>query len=433
MESQRRAVVLDGSNIVARGEEHDNDGRILLSAIEFYESLGYTVIPVMAGGTLGYMKKNKHPGVKTLVTMARNKEIRTFSDGDDEGFIQIALRRDGWIVTYDTFSHGKKDKDGNAIPSEREKYPDWDWDDIDERTRGTEKISDGRVFSQKHWKVDGTDFHDPSMPKAPKQLLPDEYAEFRRDLQEVRRRTSRITTFLEEAEPGELTKLMLSKVSRIHSEFAKVMKMIPASQLPDDAAVDKLLVAECKQLIKLFNDTDEEANLTLSGNRGELRARIKEYAVKARGQRRQAEAEMESHLKTKQKEREAAEEADMTLNKYRISLRRKEKKKEKAEDREKAKEAKRKILEGKSADEISGIVISAFKEILGDEFKGDLSVSLDIENLEINCEIPSRLSKKRKRILIGKGASTIQQVVKQTSEKLGIDWIRINIVKLKPQ
>jgi protein required for attachment to host cells len=419
MESQRRAVVLDGSNIVASGEEHDNDGRILLSAIEFYESLGYTVIPVMAGGTLGYMKKNKHPGVKTLVTMARNKEIRTFSDGDDEGFIQIALRRDGWIVTYDTFSHGKKDKEGNKIPSEREKYPDWDWDDIDERTRGTEKLSDGRVFSHKHWKVDGTDFHDPSMPKAPKQLLPDEYAEFRRDLQEVRRRTSRITTFLEEAEPGELTKLMLSKVSGIHSEFAKVMKMIPASQLPDDAAVDKLLVAECKQLIKLFNDTDEEANLTLSGNRGELRARIKEYAVKARGQRRQAEAERESHLKAKREKSEAK------------NQRWHDREKEKAENRE-AKEAKRKILKEKSADEISSIVISAFKEILGDEFKGDLSVSLDIENLEINCEIPSSLSKKRKRILIGKGASTIKQVVMQTSEKLGINWIRINIVKLKP-
>ena len=199
MESQWRAVVLDGSNIVAQTADADGtDGRILLSAIEFYENLGYTVIPVMASRTIGYMKKNNHPGAQTLAAMARVKSIRTFSDGDDEGIIQIALRRNGWIVTYDTFSHGKKDKEGNKIPPEREKYPEWDWDDIDERTRGTEKRSDGRVFSHKHWKVDGIDFHDPTMQKAPKELLSSEYTEFRRDLQGATRRIDRILVFLEE-------------------------------------------------------------------------------------------------------------------------------------------------------------------------------------------------------------------------------------------
>jgi len=440
--SQRRTVVLDGSNIVSQtADDEGTDGRILLSAIEFYESLGYTVIPVMASRTIGYMKKNNHPGSQTLGIMARNKEIRTFSDGDDEGIIQIALRRNGWIVTYDTFSHGKKDKEGNKIPPERERYPEWDWDDIDERTRGTEKLSDGRVFSHKHWKVDGTDYHDPLMPKAPKEPLSSEYTEFRRDLQVATRRIDRILVFLGEAEPEELTKVMTRKVMKIRKEITKVRGMIPTAQLPEDTTVDKLLVAECKQLINLINDIDEEANLTLSGRKDELKARIKEYTAKARAHRAQLEAEENTRLKGKREEREAAEEAGMTLTKYRRSQRnkakaedRKKAKKAKAKDRKKAKKAKaedrkkakRKILEEISADEISSIVISTFKEILGDDFKGDLEVSLDIENFEIKCK-PSSRSYKRKRILIGKDGSTIKQVVKQISEKLGLDWIRVNI------
>ncbi len=147
------------------------------------------------------------------------------------------------------------------------------------------------------------------------------------------------------------------------------------------------------------------------------------------------EAEENTRLEAKREEREAAEEAGMTLTKYRRSQRnkakaedRKKAKKAKAEDRKKAKKAKGKILEEKSADEISSIVISSFEEILGDDFNGDLSVSLDIEEHEINCELPSRYRKKRKQILIGKGGSTIKQVAKQISEKLDLDWIRVNIV-----
>ena len=421
--SQRRTVVLDGSNIVARSEKHENDGRILLSAIEFYENLGYTVRPVMKAGTLGRMKENKAPGVRTILSMAKRDEIKTPRKNDDEGVIQIALKRDGWIVTYDTFSREKTDKDGNPIPPPREEFPDWDWDDIDDRTRGTKRGSDGRYYSRHDWYVDGTDFHDDTMQKAPKELLSSEYTEFLRDLQLATRMIDRISVFLDEAEPGELTKLMSRKVWKIRKEITEVRGMIPTAQLPEDTAVDKLLVAECKQLINLINDIDEEANLTLSGRRDELRARIKEYTAKARVHRAQLEAEENTRLEAKREEREAAEEAGMTLTKYRRSQR----KKAKAEDREKAKGAKRKILEEKSAEEISSIVISAFKEILGDDFNGNLSVSLDIEKLEINCELPSRLRKKRKRILIGKGGSTIKQVAKQTSEKLGLDWIRVNI------
>ena len=421
--SQRRTVVLDGSNIVARSKEHENDGRILLSAIECYENLGYTVIPVMKFGTLGRMKKNKAPGIRTILSMAARDEIKTPKKNDDEGVIQIALKRDGWIVTYDTFSREKTDKDGNPIPPPREEFPTWPWDDIDDRTRGTKRGSDGRYYSRHDWYVDGTDFHDDTMQKAPKELLSSEYTEFRRDLQVATRRIDRISVFLDEADPEELTKLMSRKIRNIRKKITEVMRMIPTAQLPEDTTVDKLLVAECKQLINLINDIDEEANLTLSGRRDELRARIKEYTAKARVHRAQLEAEENTRLEAKREEREAAEEAGMTLTKYRRSQRNKAK----AEDRKKAKKAKGKILEEKSADEISSIVISSFEEILGDDFKGDLEVSLDIENFEIKCK-PSSRSYKRKRILIGKDGSTIKQVAKQISEKLDLDWIRVNIV-----
>ena len=267
MDTQRRFVILDGSNIVSQTKDANRtDGRILLSAIEFYEALGYTVIPVMYSGTIGYMKKNNHTGAETLAKMAKSKSIITFTEGDDEGVIQIGLRRNGWIVTYDTFSHAKKDKAGNKIPPEREKYTHWDWDDIDERTRGTEKLSDGRVVSKKHWKVDGIDFHDPLMPKAPKELLSDEYTQVRRDLQVANRRFDRISVFLGEAETGELNKAMKKEMRKIRGSMTRLSRMIPVNQLPKDATIDNLLASECKQLIRLINQIDENANLALSGN-----------------------------------------------------------------------------------------------------------------------------------------------------------------------
>ena len=437
MESQRRVVVLDGSNIVSMiADEEGTDGRILLSAIEFYENLGYTVIPVMDGGTIGYMKKNNHPGAKTLGGMARNESIRTLSDGADEGIIQIALRRDGWIVTYDTFSHGKKDKDGNTIPPERERYPDWDWDDIDERTRGTEKISDGRVFSRRHWKVDDTDFHDPSMPKAPKELLSSEYTEFRRDLQLATRKIDRMLVFLDEADPAELTKVMTRKILKIRKEITEVKRMVPTTQLPEDTTIDKLLVAECKQLINLINDIDEEANLTLSGRKDELKARIKEYTAKARVHRAQLEAEENTRLKAIREEKEAAEEAGMTLSKYRKSQRmkkhlelqkerkekrkerNKEKKKEKAERegaREQSYRADWDIVLNIAEDEFVGIVIGAIEEAIGHKLEASAKVSLDNENRLVNFESP--LDKEDREFLIKNHYAWRQRL----SQELGLE------------
>ena len=53
----------------------------------------------MKWGTLGRMKKNKAPGIQTILPMAGRDEIKTPRKNDDEGVIQNALKRDGWIVT----------------------------------------------------------------------------------------------------------------------------------------------------------------------------------------------------------------------------------------------------------------------------------------------------------------------------------------------
>ena len=73
----------------------------------------------MKHGTLRRMRENKAPGARTILSMAKRDEIKTPRKNDDEGVIQIALKRDGWIVTHDTFSREKTDKDGNTIPGVR--------------------------------------------------------------------------------------------------------------------------------------------------------------------------------------------------------------------------------------------------------------------------------------------------------------------------
>ncbi len=412
--SQRRTVVLDGSNIVAQGPRDGNDGNILISAIEYYEKLGYRVIPVMKSGTIWWMHKHEEPGHKIIIQMRKSRQLLPFDEGDDEGVIQIATgeKINAWIITYDTFWYDKE-KDGKTILSERKAHPDWDWDDIDSRTRGTEWNGGDRPHSGHHWSVVDSEFFDPTMPKAPKELLPSEYTDFRQDLQVVVGKLNRITGFLESRNSDELTENMSKKVSKIHNQFTQLMEMIPPPELPDEATVKKFLVNECKDLIRHINETDEEANLPLSGKRDELRKRINDYRRDIRKSQAKANAEKEAKKAEKQAEKKAAKEAGMKLGSYR----RKQKKIEEIMT----------ALEEKSADEISSTVVSAFEETLGDDFKGSLRVSLDTEKQEIYCE--SSLNRKEKSILIGKHGNTIKRVAAQTSEKLGLPSIvRINIV-----
>ncbi len=273
--SQRRAVVLDGSNIVAKGE-NGNDGNILISAIEFYEKLGYRVIPVMKLGTIRYMEREEEPGHNIISEMHRSKVLKAFQQGDDEGVIQIAIKNNAWIVTHDTFNRGKETKDGKKIPSERETHPDWDWDDIDSRTRGTE-WKGKRIFSFQDWQVVNAEFFDPKMPKAPRELMSDKYQEFRKDLRIIVGRFRKITGYLESQGSDEVAEKMLKFTSRFEFQLARLEAMIPHPELPEKSEVNNLLLSECKNLIRQINENDSEAKLILSGKKEELQTRINTY------------------------------------------------------------------------------------------------------------------------------------------------------------
>ena len=410
--SKRRTVVLDGSNIVAQGPSDGNDGNILISAIECYEKLGYRVIPVMKTGTVWWMKNNEESGHTIIKKMKKSGQLKTFNEGDDEGVIQLAKANNAWIITYDTFWNDKE-KNGKTTLSERKAHPDWDWNDIDSRTRGTEWNGGDRPRSGYHWSVVDSDFFDPTMPKAPRELFPSEYVDFRDDVQVVIGRINRMAGFLESRDSDELTEDMSNKVLEIHNQINQVMQLIPPPELPDIATVNKLLVNECKDLIRQINEFDEDANLTLSGKRDELRKRINDYCRNIKKSQVRAKADKEAKKAEEQAEKKAAKEAGMTLRSYRRRM-------NKIEEN-------RKALEGKSTDEISTTVVSSFEEILGDNFNGSLKVSLDDAGQEINCE--SSLDRKGKSILIGKKGSTITKVAQIVSKKLGLpSVVRIHIV-----
>jgi hypothetical protein len=323
--------------------------------------------------------------------------LRTFDEGDDEGLIQIALKNDAWIITYDTFWNDKE-KDGKTIPSERKAYSEWDWDDIDSRTRGTVWNGENRPRSGYHWSVVDSDFFDPTMPKAPKELLSSEYADFHEDLQMVIGKMNRIASFLEGSD-SELKKRMLNATSRIAKNVSNLMEMIPPPEFPDEATVNKLLLDECKGLIRKINEIDEEAKLTMSGKRDELRARINEYAAKARADRTKSDKEEKSRLEALREERAAAEEAGMPLGKYRKSLKRKaagkvkeealkEEKRSQEETLEEVYRADWEIIASKTEDEFSEIMIGVIEEFIGHKLESLAKVSLDNKKRLVKLELP---------------------------------------------
>ena len=393
---QRRVVVLDGSNIVAQGAKDGNDGNILISAIEYYQNLGYRVIPVMKSGTVGYMSIIKETGHAAISQLRKTRQLRTFDEGDDEGIIQIALKIDAWIITYDTFWNDKE-KDGETIPSERKAHPEWDWDDIDSRTRGTVWNGEDRPRSGHHWRVVDSDFFDPTMPKAPKELLSSEYAEFREDLQMVIGKLNRIASFLEGGD-SEINKRMLKKTGRIASNVSYLMEMVPPPKFPDEATVNKLLLDECKGLIRQINEIDPEAKLTLSGKRDELRARINEYIVKANADRAKADKEERSRLEELQEEREAAAEAGMKVGKYRKSLKMKAEKKAKEDSRKEVERDDWEIIVSETEHEFSEMMTGVIEEFIGKKLESSAKVSLDNKNRIVKLELP--ISKEERRSLI---------------------------------
>lgn len=155
-----RTVILDGANII-----HDNldngdttlEPKRLRSAIEHCEKKGWETVAVLKHGTYWYAKT--HPDVleegdfEILKEMKDGGKFELISQKDEDIYwIDLALEKEGYIITHDTF----KDKKGEK--RERSLYPDRPWDEIDGRTLSYSFISGNFIC--------------PDLPKKP-EFIPD--------------------------------------------------------------------------------------------------------------------------------------------------------------------------------------------------------------------------------------------------------------------
>ena len=168
---QRRKVWIDASNVIHQDPDTDGpDGRILTSAFECYEKLGYEVRAIMTKNSFHYYNKEKIPGLKALKELKAAKKLIIVNFDDDKHLLDLCVAEKAWLVTYDKFDTKTQD-DGSVTERQRAIYPDLSWEEIDEYTRGTERREDGRILSNQHWSVRETVFYDPEMPKAPRRLF----------------------------------------------------------------------------------------------------------------------------------------------------------------------------------------------------------------------------------------------------------------------
>ena len=249
--SSRTTVVLDGSNIVHGGKSsisQDPDGNRLISAIGLYESKGYTVLPCMKGGTYFVMSgkaKNmpKAPGYDALEALAKNKELKVFSKDDDLHIIHLALSRDAWIVTNDTFEDLRDKETGEIIPRERTNYPELDWDLIDEMTWGTRR-SGVRAYADDTWKTDGQKFLHPTLKTAPKPIFGDENTEIRKTI--IRLGTT-LQDIVRLSENGSEQMAWINVEARALIQRQRTMaKMVPLPTIPDEQGLSQRTVSELK-------------------------------------------------------------------------------------------------------------------------------------------------------------------------------------------
>ena len=276
----RRTVVLDGSNIVHGGRgarSQGPDGNRLMSAISLYESKGYAVIPCMKGGTFHVMsgealnreteeKIPKAPGFDSLERLSKSGFLRLFKSDDDLHIIHLALHKNAWIVTNDTFEDFRHPESGELIPRERTTHSELDWDLIDEMTWGTSRSGE-RAYSDDTWKTEGPKFIHPTLRHAPTSLFEDEYSE-------IRAAVSQLTHSLQEvvrlSEKGDSRITDVNGMAKNWIHRVKIMaSMIPVQKIPDRESLSKMTAQELKKICL-------ELGLKRSGKKAELVDRISE-------------------------------------------------------------------------------------------------------------------------------------------------------------
>ena len=138
MNNEKLEIIIDGANIFHddRGiRKFDEDGEKitqsrperLAAAISFCEGKGWkatAVLKQMSYYISTKLKDSEYVGDMNVVDdlISKKKIMLISKKKEDIYFINLAIQRNAYILTRDGFKE------------EREKYPDLDWEDIDNRT-----------------------------------------------------------------------------------------------------------------------------------------------------------------------------------------------------------------------------------------------------------------------------------------------------------
>ncbi|MEE3113361.1 MAG: Rho termination factor N-terminal domain-containing protein [Candidatus Thermoplasmatota archaeon] len=248
--TSRRKVLLDASNIMFASPDSDKpDGRILLSAFEVYEKLGYTVEAIMTSWAYRRFQREKHPGLSALKKLEKSDKLQPVPYDDDKHLLDLMVQDKSWLVTHDKFD----DRTVDGVTKERQRtlFPGLPWDEIDKYTRGTEKRKDGSIISHKHWSVRGTTFYDPEMPKAPKRLFQTTFGEINDTIEDLDRTLIKIDALLESHQDDELPdkKKLKNRLAHMQHQALELKSQIPADRIDENSLPDHTVV-ELKAIAK---------------------------------------------------------------------------------------------------------------------------------------------------------------------------------------
>ena len=234
-------VVIDGSNVISGGcsKSSDSDGHRLISAIELYEKKGYTVLPRMKNGTYWWMKKNDGKasrGFEVIDRLVREKKklgIDILIEDDDLYIINLALEKNAWLVTNDTFEN-YYNKDGQEVLRERATYPDIKWSELDQYTWGTSPDREGRVRTNEDWRVDGSNFLHPRLPQAPGMNIKDDNSQLRVLLADLGKILGEIEIFAEnhpDQDSDHINHIKM-EIGHYRARHKKMIDIIPEPGIP---------------------------------------------------------------------------------------------------------------------------------------------------------------------------------------------------------
>tara|TARA_B100001250_G_scaffold102098_1_gene85994 strand:- start:151 stop:1434 length:1284 start_codon:yes stop_codon:yes gene_type:complete len=246
---QRGKVLLDAANIISASPESNADGRLLISAFEHYEKLGYEVQAIVGIKSYDYYMINEIPGFNGLRKLKMSKKLIRVSFDDDKHLLDLCVKEKAWLVTYDKFDD--RTREGVTTKRQRSLYPELPWKEIDEFTRGTETESDGSIVSHRHWSVRGTDFYDPEMPKAPKRLFETKLSKLTEAIDELDLLLAKMDGIAEAYEDGDLSnkKDIRKRIAFMQGRAKGLRDVMPDAEI-DESSLSGYTVVELKSIAR---------------------------------------------------------------------------------------------------------------------------------------------------------------------------------------